>query len=96
MISPSRSCRPQHRFSAVDLSDMLDYKGPDEPAKRPPQRLYLLSGQLSEKLRAPASFKGVGPRSKEVARLEKALLGLVPKRACTSAAHDPRSSLGGH
>jgi hypothetical protein len=45
-----------------------------EPAQRPSQRLYLLSGQLSEKLRSPASFKGVGPRSREVARLEKALV----------------------
>jgi hypothetical protein len=57
----------------VDLSTARP-QTPGESAKRPPQRLYLLSGQLSEKLRAPASFNGVGPRSKEVARLEKALV----------------------
>jgi hypothetical protein len=57
----------------VDLSTARPQTS-GEPAKRPPQRLYLLSGQLSEKLRVPASFKGVGPRSKDVARLEKALV----------------------
>ena len=42
--------------------------------KRSAKRLYLLSGQLSKTLRAPVSFEGVGPRSKETRLLEEDLL----------------------
>jgi hypothetical protein len=64
---------PSAPIFGVDLSTARP-QTPGEAAKRSAQRLYLLSGQLSEKLTASVSFRGLGPRSKEVARLEKALV----------------------